>query len=347
MNATIRLILVLSIASAAACGGGCTGLQASMNPAGSPARQVSGLWWFYCGVGIGVYVVTMLFILMAVRWKRRVEGPSDAPVVDTQPEPRRERRLTTVVSISVGLTTIILLVLMFAEFYTARAVAALAGDANPLKIQVTARQWWWEFRYMDRPTSEIVITANEIHIPVGRTIQLDLGSTDVIHSFWVPKLAGKKDMIPGHGAQVFLKAEEPGTYFGQCAEFCGYQHAKMRFVVVAESEEAFQKWRASQLRPANPPATEMQRRGQEVFLGSTCIMCHTVSGTTARGTVGPNLTHVASRDKIAAGSLPNTPGHLAGWITDPQKIKPGVRMPQHNFAPHDLRALLEYLESLK
>jgi cytochrome c oxidase subunit 2 len=345
MSATTRLIFALTIACAAC--GGCTGLQASMDPAGSPARQISGLWWLYCGVGIGVYVITMLFVLFAVRRKRRVEGPSDAPVVDTAPEPVRERRLTVVVSVAMGLTTIILIVLMFAEFATTRAVASLSGDANPMKIRIIARQWWWEVRYEERPTSETVITANEIHIPVGRTIQFDLQSPDVIHSFWVPKLSGKKDIIPGHGASLYLRAEEPGTYFGQCAEFCGYQHAKMRFVVVAESEEAFQKWRASQLQPANAPATAMQQRGQEVFLGSTCVMCHTVSGTTARGTVGPNLTHVASRDKIAAGSLPNTPGHLAGWITDPQKIKPGVRMPQHNLAPADLRALLEYLESLK
>ena len=340
-------LYILAICATCATGGGCTGLQASMDPAGSPGRQIASLWWLYCGVGIGVYLITMFFILLAVRRKRRIEGPSDAPVVDTQPEPRRERRLTVVVSASLGLTTIILLVLMFAEFATTRAVASLSGDQQPLKVRIIARQWWWEVRYEERPTSEIVITANEIHIPVGRTIQFDLESPDVIHSFWVPKLAGKKDIIPGHGASLYLKADEPGTYFGQCAEFCGYQHAKMRFVVVAETQENFEKWRASQLAPAKSPATETQQRGQEVFLGSTCVMCHTISGTSARGTVGPNLSHVASRDKIAAGSLPNRPGHLAGWIMDPQKIKPGVRMPQHNLAPTDLRALLEYLQSLK
>ena len=340
-------LAILALWTACAASGGCIGLQASMDPAGSPGRQIASLWWLYCGVGIGVYVITMLFILLAVRRKRRVEGPSDAPVVDTQPEPRRERRLTVTVAAALGLTTIILLVLMFAEFATTRAVASLSGDQQPLKVRIIARQWWWEIRYEEKPTSETVITANEIHIPIGRRIQFDLESPDVIHSFWVPKLAGKKDIIPGHGASLYLKADEPGTYFGQCAEFCGYQHAKMRFVVVAETAEHFEKWRAAQLQPAKSPANEIQQRGQEVFLGSTCVMCHTVSGTTARGTVGPNLTHVASRDKIAAGSLPNTPGHLAGWITDPQRIKPGVRMPQHNLAPYDLRALIEYLESLK
>jgi cytochrome c oxidase subunit II len=343
MSAT-RPILAIVIASAAC---GCTGSQAAFDPAGSPARQITGVWWLYCGVGIGVYVATMLFILASLGGKRRIRALADAPVVDTQPEPRRERRITAVVSVSMGLTVIILFVLMFAEFYTTRAVAALSGEQNPLKIQVTARQWWWEFQYYDKTASEIVNTANELHIPVGRTILLELGSPDVIHSFWVPKLTGKKDMIPGHGAQLFLRADEPGTYFGQCAEFCGPQHAKMRFTVVAESPQAYETWRAAQLQPAAPPTTDGQKRGLEVFQGSTCVMCHTISGTSARGRVGPNLTHVASRDKIAAGSLPNTPGHLAGWIADPQKIKPGVRMPQHNLSPGDLRALLEYLEGLK
>jgi cytochrome c oxidase subunit 2 len=347
-RAALRILAAIVLASATA---GCTGLQAAMDPAGTNARHVSRLWWFFCTIGIVTYVVTMAFVILSIRKRRRLAPQAGEGAAVAAPEivseQKRERKLSTVVSVSVGMTTVILLVLMFAEFYTARALAGLSADPNAMKVRVIARQWWWEFRFEERPTSEIVIAANEIHIPVGRTVQFDLESPDVIHSFWVPKLSGKKDIIPGHGASLYVKAEQPGTYFGQCAEFCGYQHAKMRFIVVADPPEEFEKWRAAQLAPPNPPATDGQARGQEVFLGSTCIMCHTVSGTHARGSVGPNLTHVGSRMKIAAGSLDNTREHLKQWIADPQRIKAGVRMPQHNFQADDLNALAEYLESLK
>jgi cytochrome c oxidase subunit 2 len=346
MSARARTIFI-SLA-AALLAGGCTTLQSAMNPAGVQAQRVSGLWWFFLSVGVGVYVITMIFVFLALRRRRRGGAREDLPeppVIEN--EPAQERRLTTVVSVSMAITIVVLIVLLIAEFSTTRAVAALSGDKTPVKIRVTARQWWWEGRYEDKTTSEIVTTANEFHIPVGRTIQFELQATDVIHSFWVPNLSGKKDMIPGHGATLFLRADKPGTYYGQCAEFCGYQHAKMRFVVVAESPDDYEKWRSRQLQPPNEPASLMEIRGRQVFQTSTCPMCHTVGGTNARGTVGPNLTHVASRWRLAAGSIPNRPGHLAGWITDPQKIKPGVRMPQHQFDPQDLRALLEYLESLK
>ena len=154
-------------------------------------------------------------------------------------------------------------------------------------------------------------------------------------------------MIPGHPTSIWIRADKPGTYDGQCAEFCGFQHAKMRFQVIAESPEKFEAWREASRQPATRPTADLQIRGQQVFLAATCPMCHTVNGTPARSRVGPPLTHLASRSRIAAGSLPNTKGHLAGWVMDPQKIKPGVRMPQHNFEPNDLHALLEYLTSLK
>jgi cytochrome c oxidase subunit II len=342
-----RVILMLSLACAALGAGGCTTLQSAFDPAGTQSRHIYSLWKLYLSVGVATYVITMLFILVAIRRKRRHAATIVPEPVQIIPEPRREKRMTTVVSVSLGITTIILLILMFAEFSTTRAIAGLAGDPSPMKIRITARQWWWEVRYEEKTASEIVIDANEIHIPVGRTVQFDLQSPDVIHSFWIPNLSGKKDIVPAHGSSLYIKADRPGTYYGQCAEFCGLQHAKMRFVVIVESAEDFEKWRSAALQPAAEPTTDMQQRGRDVFLGGTCIMCHTVSGTPARGTVGPNLTHVASRKMLAAASIPNTPGHLAGWITDPQKIKPGVRMPQHNFDPNDLRALLEYLESLK
>jgi cytochrome c oxidase subunit 2 len=154
-------------------------------------------------------------------------------------------------------------------------------------------------------------------------------------------------MIPGHGAAIWFQADKPGTYFGQCAEFCGFQHAQMRLVVVAESPDKFEAWQSSQMQPAAQPTTDLQKRGQQVFLSGTCAFCHTVEGTMARAHLGPDLTHVASRAKLAAGSIPNATGHLAGWIVDPQKIKPGANMPPNPLNPEDLRALLEYLSNLK
>jgi cytochrome c oxidase subunit 2 len=215
-----------------------------------------------------------------------------------------------------------------------------------LTIRVTGHQWWWEVQYQDPTPSQIVTTAAAIHIPVGRTVQFELRSADVIHSFWVPNLHGKRDLIPGHPTRIFLRADRPGTFRGQCAEYCGYQHAYMRFVVVAEPEGRFQDWLEAQRQPTADPATERQRRGQQVFLGTTCVLCHTIQGTPARGRVGPDLTHLGSRPLIG-GLLPNTRGHLAGWIVDPQRIKPGVRMPLNVVNPGDLDALLDYLESLK
>jgi cytochrome c oxidase subunit 2 len=178
-------------------------------------------------------------------------------------------------------------------------------------------------------------------------VQLELSSPDVIHSFWIPNLIAKHDAVPGYTVTTFLRADKPGAYVGQCAEFCGYQHANMRFTVTAESPEKFAVWLSSQRQPPPPPKTPSQKRGQQVFFGASCSMCHTIAGTPARATVGPNLSHIASRPTIGAGALPNNRGNLAGWILDPQRVKPGTRMPQNNLAPADLQALLDYLETLK
>jgi cytochrome c oxidase subunit 2 len=178
-------------------------------------------------------------------------------------------------------------------------------------------------------------------------VKIFLQSADVIHSFWVPNLHGKRDLIPNHATEIWLQADKPGTYNGQCAEFCGYEHAKMRLTVTAEKPAEFEAWLFAARQIPPEPSTEILKRGKQVFLSSQCVMCHTITGTRAGGRLGPDLTHVGSRRTLAAGSLPNMPGHLAGWIIDPQQIKPGARMPQNNIKPQDLRALLEYLESLK
>jgi cytochrome c oxidase subunit 2 len=212
---------------------------------------------------------------------------------------------------------------------------------------VIARQWWWELQYQADPPSQMVTTANELHIPVGKTVLLQLQSRDVIHSFWVPALHGKRDLIPGHPSTTAIRADRPGLYRGQCAEFCGVQHARMGLLVVAEPPDQFERWLAAARRPPPAPTTATARRGREVFLQGPCVMCHTVSGTIAAATNGPNLTHVASRMSLAAGTVANVRGHLAGWIADSQGIKPGNHMPRLSLPSADLLAVVEYLETLK
>lgn len=321
------------------------GLHSALSPAGPQAARIDTVWWVYFGVCAAVFVLVVGFMLVAAARPRPVSEPIDAPIL--LPNPQRERRMRQTVIGAVGLTIILLFVLLIVDFVSGRAIDSMSSSKDPVKIAVTGHQWWWEIAYSGETPSRLLSTANEIHIPVGRPVSITLSSTDVIHSFWVPNLQGKRDMIPGHSTTIWLQADHPGTYEGQCAEFCGAQHAQMRLMVVAQSPREYQTWYDAQLKSAAEPSTDQQRKGQQVFLSSSCILCHTIRGTTAGARLGPDLTHIASRTRIAANSLPNTPGHLAGWIVDPQKIKPGVIMPQNNLAPEDLRALLEYLEALK
>jgi cytochrome c oxidase subunit 2 len=212
---------------------------------------------------------------------------------------------------------------------------------------VTGHQWWWDVRYDAHVPAHRVRTANEIHIPVGQPILLKLRTSDVIHSFWVPSLHGKRDLIPGQTNTLWLQADRPGTYRGQCAEFCGHQHAHMGLLVVAEPPERFAGWQERQRQPAAEPADALARRGREVFVAGPCALCHAVRGTEAAAEVAPDLTHLGSRLTIAAATLANTPGHLAGWIVDPQRLKPGSHMPPMSLAADDLQALLAYLGSLR
>jgi len=328
---------------------GCKGAGTShtvLAPAGVQAERIYQLWELMLWVCVGVYaIVLVMAVLPAVIWRQPgVEGPGRA---ETMPPAPTERRLGIVVGSAVGVTVVILFVLLISDFVTGRRVYALSKAPNQIDIQVTGHRWWWEVHYKDATPSNEVTDANEIHIPVGRPVRVELSSHDVIHSFWVPNLQGKKDMIPGHPTNVWIEADKPGRYWGQCAEFCGFQHAHMRILVKAESEEQFNAFLAHGREPAAEPVTDSQKRGQQVFLSSSCVTCHTISGTTAGGMVGPDLTHLASRETIAAGTRANGIGHLGGWVVDPQTIKPGVIMPQNALKPDDLQALLEYLDSLK
>lgn len=219
---------------------------------------------------------------------------------------------------------------------------------NSPEIRVIGKRWWWEVRYRQANGMDEIVLANELHLPVGRPVAIDLESADVIHSFWVPSLAGKVDMIPGQVNRLTLEATRPGIFRGQCAEYCGAQHALMAFYVIAEPEPAFQRWLAHEATLAIEPADPFFQRGLDAFLREGCGDCHTIRGTRAKGPHGPDLTHVGSRRSLAAGTLDNHVGTLAGWIADSQRIKPGNLMPSMNvFVGQELRAVAAYLESLK
>jgi cytochrome c oxidase subunit 2 len=222
-----------------------------------------------------------------------------------------------------------------------------AAPQEKLTIRVRGYQWWWEVAYLDDAPARYLITANEIHVPVGRPISIELAAADVIHSFWVPNLAGKQDLIPGRDNRIAFIVMAPGVYRGQCAEFCGLQHAHMSLFVIAEPPDQFETWRNEQLGRAADPVTDEQKIGRQIVTGKACGACHTVRGTSAAGVVGPDLTHVASRSYIAAGLLPTTRGSIAAWVADPQNIKPGNNLPLVPLTGDELRAVSAYLASLK
>jgi cytochrome c oxidase subunit II len=315
---------------------GCAGNQNIFNPAGPAARDISSLGWFLFAVCTVVYVVVMAALVWAIA--RRRHASDDLPEV--------EQRLTRTVSIAVGVTVITLIAFAVSSVVAGRGLTSPSGP-GAITIDAIGHQWWWEFQYRDVSPSEFVTSPNELHIPVGVPVVIKAMSRDVIHSFWVPNLHGKRDLIPGQVTNFWIQADRPGVYRGQCAEFCGHQHANMAFAVVAEPMEKFQTWIQHQRRVAAEPSSEAQTRGREIFLESQCVMCHTVRGTTAGSRVGPELTHVGSRLTLAAGTLPNTSDHLARWVREPQAVKPGNRMPSTPMSAENREALLAYLRSLR
>jgi cytochrome c oxidase subunit 2 len=312
--------------------------QTILGAAGPQAAGIEWLWWLFVAVCGVVYLLVLVALLAAVlRPRRDVDLSAPAP----------SRRVGSVVTGAVAVTVVLLFVLLVSSVRTGRSSLQGLADPGHVGITITGQQWWWQVEYESPLPSQRLVTANEIHIPVGRPVLLKLQSTDVIHSFWVPNLAGKKDLIPGHENYLWIQADREGTYRGQCAEFCGHQHAHMAFLVIAEPPDRFAAWLEAQRRPAAEPQDETARRGREVFLSGPCAMCHSVRGTPAGGRTAPDLTHLASRRTLAAGTLPNTPGHLAGWIADAQRIKPGNRMPTMAIGAEDLQALLKYLQGLE
>jgi cytochrome c oxidase subunit 2 len=345
-GAAVRLAPALLLAGCYGAGVRAFGeLPDVLAPAGPQAAHIGRLWWGMLTVTSVVFAATMLALAVAVARARR---PVDGSIAAAEPHPpeEAERRIARRVAIAAAATVVILLTVLVASTATGRAIAAL-DSPDPLRIQVVGHQWWWEVRYLDPSPQMEFATANEIHVPVGRPVALSTDSRDVIHSFWAPNLHGKRDLIPGRPSVFWLQADRPGVFRGQCAEFCGYQHAHMAFLVVAEPPARFAAWAAAERRSAPPPSGALAERGRQVFAGLACPLCHAVQGTDAAGQNGPDLTHLASRSTLAAGTLPNTPGALAGWIVDPQAAKPGTSMPPTRLAAADLQALLAYLRSLR
>jgi cytochrome c oxidase subunit 2 len=217
-----------------------------------------------------------------------------------------------------------------------------APPKEALEVVVRARQWWWEFSY----PAYALTTANELHLPAGRAAVLKLEGPDVIHSFWVPQLGGKRDVVPGRHNQLFFTPDTPGEYLGQCAEFCGTSHANMGLRVIVDSPEAFERWIAAERAPAAQPAAGPAADGAAVFAASACVGCHTIRGVSS-GVIGPDLTHFGRRKTLGAGMFPNTPDILTAWIHDPQRLKPGVKMPALGLTEAQARSVAAYLLSLK
>ncbi len=318
----------------------CAGWQSALDPHGAPATSLSRLIWTLIGIGTLVWAAVML-VLAAALYRRRTRSPRARHAID----PNTERRMGRVVEIAVGTTALILVGLTVTSFFVTRELSSL--DPQALDIQVRAYQWWWEVTYLDARPDQVFTTANEIHIPAGRTIHVQLSAGDVIHSLWVPNLAGKQDLIPGRDNSLTFIARHPGMYRGQCAEFCGLQHAHMALMVIVDPPDVFERWRQSQLRPAVRPTMPEQIAGQKVFMSKPCAACHTIQGTAAAATVGPDLTHLASRHYIAAGLLQTTRGSLAAWIADPQTLKPGNNMPDVPLDASELKAVSAYLAALQ
>jgi len=335
-----RAVPALLLALAGCVG---TGKQDALAPAGPQAARIAE--FFYVSIVLAVAVFVAFCIVLGyglVRADRRQRRGEENHL------PTEHGRQLVLWGGLVVPTVILLTLIVFSAVVDRRITRLGRGPGqNPLTIEVVGHQFWWEVRYLDavNPHREF-ITANEIHVPAGRPVRLVLQSRDVIHSFWVPNAHGKTDLIPGRTRDMVLQVDEPGVYRGQCAEFCGIQHAKMAMYIEAHPPAEFEAWRERQLKPHQKPADAQALKGHDVFMKNGCGVCHSIRGTEAHGRVAPDLSHFALRRSLAAGTLPNTRGHLGGWIADPQSIKPGNRMPAVPLKGEELRALLSYLHSL-
>jgi cytochrome c oxidase subunit II len=310
---------------------GCDGPQSALKTAGTDAEKIAQLFTVMMAGAVVVWTMVVAAAIYAIRVNRGAHTERDAKLF--------------IIGGGVILPTVVLGALLWYGLPVLPQVMALAPD-GAIRIQVTGKQWWWRVQYVT--PDGFVETANELRVPVGQRVELQLTSPDVIHSFWVPSIAGKMDIIPGRTTRLALEPTRTGVFRGACAEYCGASHALMAFAVTVTEADEFEQWLDGQARPANVPGDALSSRGQQVFVANGCTACHTIRGTEAAGRIGPDLTHIGSRSHIGAATLPNAPDALMTWIGQTDRIKPGVHMPAFRALTSDeLTALAAYLGSLR
>ncbi len=321
---------------------GCQRAQSSLYSGGPAAHRIAGMQWLM----VILFLVITLIMWVLIAWAattRRGTLAEHAPV-----DIGGGQGWIAIGGMAIPFAVLFVLFLLGLRLLASFPIQDPHHDNTKPEIMIIAHQWWWEVHYLNAQPYLQATTANEIHIPAGRPVTLELRSQDVIHSFWIPALHGKVDLIPGHPNYVRIEASHAGTFAGQCAEFCGEQHAHMRLLVIAQQPDEYQAWLAQQRKPGNEPATKEAMDGQQIFLTGPCSMCHTVRGTLAGGLVAPDLTHIGSREFIAANSYPNNNAYLEAWITHAQSLKPGAKMPNlTDFNGRQLRDLVAYLRQLQ
>jgi len=304
----------------------------SFSPGGANALPIYHLWMVaiaICGLIFLLVTGLIVYSLMKYRWREGEPDPEQVPGQHTV------EMIWTAIPFGI-------VILLFVLTVKTMGVSDPAPAPKPDLI-VIGHQWWWEARYPGTG----VVAANEIHIPTGVELSVELDSADVLHEFWVARLARKMTTVPGHPNHIWIEADEPGTYLGSCSEFCGTEHAWMRFIVVAQPKAEFEAWEKAQLLASTEPAAADAQQGEQIFMQMSCVNCHNIAGTPAHAHVGPDLTHLASRRQIGAGLMYNTPADLKLWLRNPQAAKPGVEMPNFEFTEDQLTALTDYLETLR
>jgi cytochrome c oxidase subunit II len=318
---------------------GCGGQQSIVSPHSHQTHVIAVVWWWMLGAAVVVFAGAVG--LLALSWVRRRQA--GLPLFGG----REGLANGMVIVFGIVVPLIVLLVLFGAtDIYAIQFTEAPAPGSTRMTVDVIGRQWWWEVRYPSSTGPEAV-TANELHIPTNTRVQVVATTDDVIHSLWVPRLARKIDMIPGLENKILLETPDAGRYVGQCSEFCGLQHAHMRMAVVAEPKTSYEAWLANMAKPAPAPVSPREREGEQLFFKRGCGGCHQLRGTEAGGTVGPDLTHVASRSTLAALTIANNPRELTAWIHDPQAIKPGNHMPDLGLTKREAETIATFLEALR
>lgn len=313
--------------------GGCGGMQSSLSPHGPAAQSIANIGWVMFAGAAAILLLVMVLALYAIF---------------RTPDKRRPVSANALIFAGGVVLPVVALSALLTYGVVAMGNLRAEADASPIHIDVVGNQWWWDVHYRDTASGQVVTTANEIRIPAGVPVKISVRTNDVIHSFWVPNLAGKIDLIPGRTNHLVLQADRPGVFRGQCAEFCGAQHARMAFLVIAEPADAHAAWLARQRLPATSPSSAAALRGRDAFMANGCIQCHTVRGVGVAKEKGPDLTHLASRQHLGAGTLENNRANLIAWISRSQAIKPGNRMPSfQELDPETLDALAAYLEGLQ